>query len=240
MTTPSQTRAAEPAVGLDHVETWIFDLDNTLYPPRCRLFDQVDRRMGAFIAEALSLDPVEARTVQKKYYYQYGTTLRGLMIEHDIVPGAFLDYVHDIDLSPVPPSEILDSALAALPGRKLVFTNGSETHAMRVLERLGVARHFEAIIDIVASAYIPKPEREPYERLIKAHAIEPTRSLMVEDIARNLEPAHALGMTTVWLQHEDEWGQPPAGAGYIHHVIDDLEVWLDGICNAVANPRNQA
>lgn len=223
---------ARAAGVLDHVETWIFDLDNTLYPPRCRLFDQVDQRMGAFIADALDLDPATARTLQKKYYHQYGTTLRGLMLEHRIPPEAFLDFVHDIDLSAVLPSAALDKALAALPGRKLVFTNGSEPHARRVLERLGVTRHFAAIVDIVASDFIPKPEREPYDKLVKAHEVDPARAVMVEDIARNLEPAHALGMTTVWLRQEEEWAHPPAGAGYVHHIIDDLEVWLAAIRTA--------
>lgn len=230
----TRDRAGHAAGTLDHIEAWIFDLDNTLYPPHCRLFDQVDLRMGAFIAEALSLDRADARVLQKKYYFQYGTTLRGLMVEHAIDAGAFLDFVHDIDLSPVQPSPRLDAALTALPGRKIVFTNGSKPHAERVLARLGVSQHFEVIVDIVASAFLPKPEPEPYRQLVASHSIDPARALMVEDIARNLEPAHAMGMTTVWVRADDEWGQPSAGATYIDHVIDDLEAWLVGVCGVGA------
>ncbi len=211
---------------LGHIETWIFDLDNTLYPPSCRLFDQVDRRMGAFICEFLKLDPVEARELQKRYLKEFGTTLRGLMINHQCPPERFLEAVHAIDYSAVEPDARLEAALARLPGRKLIFTNGSAVHAERVVERLGVGRHFSGVFDIVAAGYAPKPEPSAYEGLIRVHAIEPRRAALIEDIPRNLVPAAALGMTTVLVRTGSEWAQDAAEGEHIHHVTEDLPAWL--------------
>ena len=141
------------------VTTWIFDLDNTLYPSECNLFAQVDQRMGQFIAELLGVSYEEAKRVQKDYYYRYGTTLAGLMREHKLPPERFLDFVHDIDLAPVCEAPELGAALARLPGRKFIFTNGSRAHAERVAEKLGVLHHFDELFDIVAGDYVPKPSR---------------------------------------------------------------------------------
>jgi putative hydrolase of the HAD superfamily len=210
----------------DRIAVWVFDLDNTLYPAACRLFDQVDRRMGEYIAEELDLDYETARRLQKRYFYEDGTTLRGLMRHHGTDPTSFLDYVHEIDLTAVAVDPLLDAALGRLPGRKLVFTNGSSAHADRVLGKLGIARHFEAVVDIVASDYVPKPEPSAYDRLVERFAIEPARAVMVEDIAANLEPAHRLGMTTVWLRHAEDWAHKPADHAFVDHVIDDLPAWL--------------
>ncbi len=221
---------------LDHVDTWVFDLDNTLYPSACNLFDQVDRRMGEFISRQLGVDRIEARRIQKLYFHEYGTTLRGLMLLHGMAPAAFLNYVHDIDLTPVEPSPALDDRLDRLGGRKLVFTNGSAPHAERVLDRLGVARHFSGIFDIVAADYVPKPDPLPYARLVERFAIDPRRAAMVEDIARNLAPAHALGMTTVWLHSENDWCRPGTVTDHVHHTVDDLVTWL----TAVIAAREQA
>ena len=209
---------------------WVFDLDNTLYPAGCRLFDQVDRRMGAFIAEEFDIDLESARQLQKRYFREDGTTLRGLMRHHGTDPMRFLDYVHAIDLAALAPDPLLDAALARLPGRKLVFTNGSTPHAERVLDRLDIARHFEAIIDIVASAYLPKPEPVAYDQMIDRFAIDPTRAAMVEDMAVNLAPAHALGMATIWLR-DDVHGIGRRSSGdpapsFVDHVIADLPHWL--------------
>ena len=228
------SRSTEPPAAdpLAHVDTWIFDLDNTLYPSRCNLFAQVDRRMGQFISETLGLDPDAARARQKRYFREYGTTLSGLMQADGIEPQDFLDYVHDIDLSPVDPDPILRQALADLHGRKLVYTNGSVPHAERVLARLGIGEAFEAIIDIVAAGYIPKPDPVPYARLVAEHDIKPHATAMVEDIARNLVPARALGMTTVWLRGDYDWAAPPPDADYVDHVIDDLPAWLAAVVAA--------
>lgn len=226
--------AADP---LAHVDSWVFDLDNTLYPASCNLFTQVERRMGEFICRYLQLDWDEARALQKRYFREHGTTLRGLMTVHALDPAEYLNYVHDIDLSAVDPSHVLDEALDRLEGRKVVFTNGSVRHAERVLERVGIARHFDDIVDIVACDYVPKPDRGVYEKMIARCAIDPGRSAMVEDMARNLEPAHALGMTTVWVRGELDWATPPAGAAYIDHTVDDLGAWLGAVADARAARR---
>jgi putative hydrolase of the HAD superfamily len=220
------------AVG--HVVDWVFDLDNTLYPASCNLFAQVDRRMGEFISRLLGVAVTEARRLQKQYFCQYGTTLRGLMIEHRVDPNAFLDYVHRIDVSPVPPSPPLEAALRRLEGRKIVFTNATRRHADNVLGRLGIGHHFHAIFDIVAAGYLPKPHPQTYAALLRQCAIVPGRAALIEDIARNLEPAAALGMTTVWVRSDSDWGRAGLehGDGHIHHVADDLVAWLDGVAAA--------
>jgi len=220
--------------GFEDVETWIFDLDNTLYPASCRLFDQIDKRMGAFIGDLLKVDRVEARRIQKDYFFRHGTTLRGLMSEHGVDPDAFLDYVHDIDHSPVPANAALAAALEGLPGRKLIFTNGTVDHADKVLRRLGVHGQFHGVFDIVHSDYIPKPARGPYEKFIASHAIDPARAAMFEDIARNLEVPAALGMVTVLVRdaaNEDgtlinKLNGDAEGAPYVHHVTGDLAAFL--------------
>ncbi|MCW5731607.1 MAG: pyrimidine 5'-nucleotidase [Alphaproteobacteria bacterium] len=210
---------------LAEAETWLFDLDNTLYPARCNLFAEIELRMRQFIADMLAVDLAEAGRRQKDYSRRHGTTLRGLMSEHGLDPRAFLAYVHDIRLDALEPAPELDRALAALPARKIVFTNGSVSHAERVMERLGIARHFAAIYDIAAAGFVPKPDAASYERLCRLHAVRPQTAVMVEDMARNLLPAHALGMTTVWLP-EAERRQEAEGAVHIHHVVDDLPAWL--------------
>ncbi|MFI4986974.1 MAG: pyrimidine 5'-nucleotidase [Alphaproteobacteria bacterium] len=224
---------AVPAVGaLAHVAVWIFDLDNTLYPASCRLFDQVDRRIGQFIAESFGLDPLAARALQKQYFRTYGTTLRGLMSEHDVDPHAFLDYVHHIDRSAIPPAPALDAALARLAGRKLVFTNGSADHAAKVMAQLGIAHHFEAVFDVVAAGFLPKPDPACYRLLLERHAIAPESAAMVDDIPRNLAPAAALGMTTVWLMAETEFGRLDETDGHIHHRTGDLTGFLEAVLAA--------
>jgi putative hydrolase of the HAD superfamily len=226
--------APRPLPAIDEVETWLFDLDNTLYPASCRLFDQIDRRMGAFIQQAFSVSEVEAREMQKAYFLEYGTTLRGLMDQHGQDPHAYLAYVHDIDLEAVAPSPALERALARLPGRKVIFTNASEDHAARVLARLGVAHHFAEVFDIVAADFRPKPEEIAYERMIAAHGVTPARTVFFEDSARNLKPAHARGMTTVWVEHEARWSRAGAeeDASFIHHRTGDLVAWLEALPDA--------
>jgi len=206
--------------------SWIFDLDNTLYPAHCKLFDQVDRRIGLYIERHLNLDTVAARALQKEYFRTHQTTLRGLMTNHDVDPADFLDFVHQIDLSAVARDEHLDAALTRLPGRKIVFTNGSVRHAENVLARLGVSGHFEGIFDIVAAAYRPKPSIETYRAFIERYDIAAERAVMIDDMPRNLEPAAALGMVTVLIETDDEWAQPQPGMTFIHHKTGDLAAWL--------------
>jgi putative hydrolase of the HAD superfamily len=210
-------------------DAWVFDLDNTLYCATTNLFGQIDVRMKSFIADFLDLEPDEAFKVQKRYFREYGTTLRGLMDRHDINPRAFLDHVHDIDLDVVSPDPVMDKALESLPGRKIIFTNADVGHAQRVMERLGVTRHFEDIFDIVACDYVPKPEPKVYQALIERFDLEPQRTVMLEDMARNLKPAADLGMTTVWVRTDNEWGQESSDGDHVHHVTDSLSSWLKGI-----------
>jgi len=239
MTTPVSVRPA-PALeaatqprSFEAVREWVFDLDNTLYPAECNLFAQVDHRMGEFIARFLGVPYPYARHLQKSYYRQFGTTLSGLMQVHRMDPKAFLDYVHDIDLSVVAESPALASALAKLPGRKLIFTNGTRRHAERVAAKLGVLAHFEDIFDIVTSDYVPKPRPGPYHKLLADHGIAPAGAAMFEDMPHNLEVAHALGMTTVlvhssYVDHPIQlkirsWTEPPP---HIDHMTEDLAAFL--------------
>ncbi len=208
------------------VETWIFDLDNTLYPANGQLFRQVERRIGEFVALILDVGPEEARKVQKGYLRDHGTTLRGLMTVHGVEPAPFLDYVEQIDLSELPDGARLDAALKTLPGRKLVYTNASRHHAGRVLDHLGVGDHFEAIHDIIDADYVPKPDPAPFAAMIQMHRIEPSSAAMIEDIARNLKPAADLGMKTIWVKGSPDWAADGAGEDHIHHVAADLLSFL--------------
>jgi putative hydrolase of the HAD superfamily len=213
---------------MKHIDTWIFDLDNTLYPASCRLFDQMHVRMSDFIVEEFRFTQKEAQNMRRDYFIKYGTTLRGLMLEHGMSPSRFLDYVHEIDYSAVASNAPLQDALANLAGRKLVFTNGTTKHANRVLENLGVSDHFEAIYDIVDSDYIPKPDRTPYEKFLRVHNIAPKTSAFFEDIAQNLSVPREMGMTTVWVSEQDEAACP----AHVDHVTRDVAEFLSSISGA--------
>lgn len=212
--------------------TWVFDLDNTLYPAACDLFSQVDRRMAAFIALHLGLDDGQARQLQKRYFRDHGTTLRGLMIDHHIDPQVYLSYVHDIDVTVIDPSPTLDAALAGLPGRKVIFTNGSTGHAANVMGRLGVAHHFDAVFDIAAGEYVPKPDIRTYHAMLERLGIVPGRAVMFDDIPANLEPASALGMTTVWVRTDTEYARIGEVGDHVDHIADDLVAWLQSAAAA--------
>ncbi|MGH7031346.1 MAG: pyrimidine 5'-nucleotidase [Stellaceae bacterium] len=211
---------------LDRIETWIFDLDNTLYPASCRLFDQIHARMQSFIALRLDLSPQAALVRQKTYFREHGTTMRGLMIVDRIDPHEFMAYVHDVDLACVPADPALVAALAALPGRKIVHTNGSVAHAERLLNHLGIAGAFCGIVDIAMAGFEPKPALAGYRELLRRHSVAPETALMVEDLAKNLVPAAALGMTTGWVRGTIDWAAAGAEGDHIHHVIDDLGRFL--------------
>ena len=218
-----------PQVDLSRVEFWIFDLDNTLYPAHCRLFDQVDRRIGLYIEQLLNLDREAARALQKQYFREHTTTLQGLMVNHGVDPGHFLDFVHRIDVSAVTADTALDVALERLPGRKLIYTNGSVAHARNVMTRLGIDRHFNEIFDIAAADYLPKPEAASFARLIETYGIAPERAAFVDDMPRNLKPAADLGMTTVLVSSHHDWAQPTGDEDFIHHTTDRLADWLAAI-----------
>lgn len=207
---------------LAHVETWVFDLDNTLYPSSLRLFDQVHAKMRAYVMEALSLEADAADALRHRYWAEHGTTLAGLMIHHAIDPVPFLHAVHDIDLGAVRPDARLAAAIAALPGRKIVYTNGSKEHAHRVSTALGLRHLFDALYGIEDAGYVPKPRREAFERVFAAAGLRPETGAMVEDDQRNLEVPAAMGLATIW--HPGE--QTVAPGPHIHHVAPDLADFL--------------
>ncbi|MCR9256608.1 MAG: pyrimidine 5'-nucleotidase [Alphaproteobacteria bacterium] len=211
---------------IESIDTWLFDLDNTLYPPECNLFSQVDWRMTFWISDEMALPKEEARALQKDLFRKHGTTLRGLMTEHGIDPHAFLSYVHDIDYSPVPADGAMTEVLRRLPGRKIIFTNGTVRHAEAVLDRLGARDLFDDIFDIVGADFIPKPDPRPYDQVIDLHGIDPATTIMVEDMAKNLLPAHERGMRTLWVSSGPEWSHPAPDATHIHHRADDLTAYL--------------
>lgn len=221
--------------GFRDVDTWIFDLDNTLYPASCNLFAQVDRRMSEYIAKTIGVPREHARHLQKAYYRQFGTTLAGLMKIHKLPPAPFLEFVHDIDLSVLPELPELRAAISKLPGRRLIFTNGSRRHAENVAQRIGVLDLFEDICDITALGYVPKPQRDAFDRMLKMHGVNGEQSAMFEDMPHNLIAASDLGMTTV-LVHSDyidhpaqlkirDWRTLPA---HIHYLTRDLTGFLEG------------
>jgi putative hydrolase of the HAD superfamily len=213
---------------LAHVRNWIFDLDNTLYPASANLFAMIDARIGEYVRTLLDCSPEEAHRIQKGYFHAHGTTLSGLMAEHEVDPYHYLDFVHDVDMAVLEQNEALIEALARLPGRKLVFTNGDAPYAEKVLDRLGLGRSFEAVHDIHATQYRPKPHPSAYQGLCEAYGIDPASSLFVEDMARNLKPAKEIGMTTVWIDNGSEQ-TPDEDRSFIDYIVTDLGAWLHEI-----------
>jgi putative hydrolase of the HAD superfamily len=223
----------------DRVETWVFDLDNTLYPHHLNLWQQVDERIRSYIADFLKITHEEAFRLQKDYYKRYGTSMRGLMTEHGMKPDDFLDFVHQIDHSPLTPNAALGAAIERLPGRKLILTNGTRRHADAVLARLELDRHFEDVFDIIAAELEPKPSPQVYDRFLTAHGVNAGRAAMFEDLARNLAVPHALGMTTVLVVPEqtrevfrEGWELEGRDAPHVDHVTDDLVGFLQRIAPA--------
>lgn len=218
---------------LSHINTWIFDLDNTLYPRRCDLFAQIDVKMTSYVSKLLDLPRDEAKKIQKQYYYDHGTTLQGLILNHEIDPHHFLDDVHDIDYSPVSKDEGLRTVIEALPGRKLIFTNGDVPHAERTTKALGIDGCFEGIFDIVAADFLPKPAQEPYEQFVSKYKIDPNVAVMFEDMPRNLFVPKQMGMDTVLIIDEEynsttkePWEVHDQEEDYIDHVVGDLGAFL--------------
>lgn len=214
---------------LAHVENWIFDLDNSLYPASCDLFALIDVRMTEYIARLLGCAGEEAHRIQKGYFRDHGTTLAGLMRERDIDPHEFLEFVHDIDLARLTADPDLLAALDRLPGRKFVFTNGDESYARRVLDCLGLANAFDGMHDIHAMDYVPKPHPQAYAQICERHGIDPERALFVDDMARNLVPAKAIGMVTVWVDNGSEQAAHGADDAYIDYRTTDVALWLHEI-----------
>ncbi|MDB5702226.1 MAG: pyrimidine 5-nucleotidase [Sphingomonadales bacterium] len=213
--------------GLRHIDSWIFDLDNTLYPAATDLFALIDVRMTAFISDLLGVDAEEARRIQKGYFHEHGTTLTGLMAAHGTDPHEFLAFVHDIELDRVSHDAALVEAIARLPGRKLVFTNGDVPYAQRVLDKLGLGGSFEAIHDIHAMGLVPKPDPSAYSGMCARWDVDPAKALFAEDMARNLKPAKAIGMTTLWINNGSEQAGAASCPSFVDFETDDLGRWLD-------------
>ncbi|MEK9679467.1 MAG: pyrimidine 5'-nucleotidase [Rhodospirillaceae bacterium] len=211
---------------LIHMETWVFDLDNTLYPVELNLFDQIDKRMCGYIADYLQIDHAEAYKVQKSFFREHGTSLKGMMDVHDMDPGPYLDYVHDIDFDAVVPDARLDAALSVLKGRKVVFTNAATKYAERVLDRLGIRHHFDGVFDIVDADYRPKPDPAVYDKVVEVFDFDPANAIMVEDIARNLKPAAEMGMKTVWVMTDRPWAHTEAETANPDYHTNSLSAWL--------------
>jgi putative hydrolase of the HAD superfamily len=219
-----------------HVDTWVFDLDNTLYPHHLNLWQQVDERIREYIMRLLDLSHDEAFRLQKDYYKRYGTTLRGLMVERGLQPDDFLDFVHEIDHSPLEPNPELGAAIEKLSGRKLILTNGTRKHADVVMQRLAIDKHFDDVFDIVAAELEPKPSPQTYDRFLARHGVDPKKAAMFEDLARNLSTPHALGMTTVLVIPEgtrevlrEDWEMEGRDAAHVDYVTDDLAGFLQRI-----------
>jgi putative hydrolase of the HAD superfamily len=232
----TQPPAGRTPRAFNHIETWVFDLDNTLYPHHVNLWQQVDGRIRDYIANYLTITGEQAFRLQKDYYQRYGTSMRGLMIEHGMEPDDYLDYVHQIDHSPIEPNPALGAAIEQLPGRKLILTNGTLRHADAVLARLGLNDHFEHVFDIIAAELEPKPSALTYERFLKAHAVDAGKAAMFEDLARNLAVPHTLGMTTVLVVPEgtrevfrEDWELEGRDAPHVDHVTENLVGFLETI-----------
>jgi putative hydrolase of the HAD superfamily len=226
--------ALDAAPDFRHVDVWIFDLDNTLYPAESRLFAQIEARMTLFVQEFLKLDREEARRVQKAYYREHGTTLSGLMRVNGVDPEAYLAFVHDIDISTLAADAPLARALQRLPGRRYVFTNGCRNHAGRILEKLALAHLFDDLWDIRTIEFRPKPDADSYRAVLGRAGAKPAHTAMFDDIPRNLAPAHELGCTTVWLANDSEWSKqgpdhPQVLPGHIDFETSDLCGFLEMI-----------
>lgn len=206
-----------------HVRTWVFDLDNTLYPPQARLFDQIELRMTRYVMDALGVDRPEADRLRKRYWHVYGTTLAGLMREHGVDPGPYLVEVHEISMAQLEPDPALASRIRDLSGRRIVYTNGTAPYAERVLAARGLSGLFDAVYGVEHAGYLPKPERAAFEAIFARDGIAPNEAAMFEDDPRNLAVPHEMGMRTVHVAPER---QP---AAHIHHHTDDLAGFLGGL-----------
>ena len=225
-----------PTRSFDHIDTWVFDLDNTLYPHHVNLWQQVDARIGEFVSAWLKVSREEARRIQKDYYRRFGTTMRGMMTLHGVRADDYLAYVHKIDHSPLEPNPAMGAAIAELPGRKLILTNGSVEHVDKVLERLGLTSHFDAVFDIIAAELEPKPAPRTYRKFLDLHRVDPAKSAMFEDLARNLVVPHELGMTTVLVVPDgskevvrEDWELEGREASHVDHVTDNLAGFLQAL-----------
>ena len=211
------------------IKFWIFDLDNTLYSGKTKVFEQVDKRMSKYISNKLNISIEEAKKIQKNYFYEYNTTLNGMIKNHKINPDEFLDFVHDINIDFLQKDLELAKEIEKLDGKKIIFTNGSRKHAINVTKQIGIDQLFDDIFDIVDAEFIPKPSLEPYKKLVKKHKIDPKLCVLVEDIARNLKPAYEMGMKTVWIENNEPWASKFADSNFINYKTNNLSKFLKKI-----------
>ena len=208
------------------IKYWIFDLDNTLYSGDTKVFDQVDKKMSKYISNKLSVSIEEAKKIQKTYFYEYNTTLNGMIKNHKIDPAEFLEFVHDIDIDFLQKDPDLAKEIEKLEGKKIIFTNGSRKHALNITKRIGIDQYFDDIFDIVNANFIPKPAIEPYKKLVEKHKIDPKLCVLVEDIARNLKPAYEMGMKTIWIENEEPWAKKYSDSNFINYKTNNLAEFL--------------
>jgi putative hydrolase of the HAD superfamily len=211
------------------IKYWIFDLDNTLYSGDTKVFDQVDKKMSKFISDKLNVSIDEAKKIQKNYFHEYNTTLNGMIKNHKIDADEFLEFVHDVDLDFLKADKPLEEEISNLNGKKFIFTNGSKAHAANVTKRIGIEKLFDGVFDIVESKFIPKPSIEPYKKFIEKYKIEPQYSIFIEDIARNLKPAHELGMKTLWIKNDEPWAAKFSDSDFINYKTDNLAKFLKDV-----------
>ena len=211
------------------IKFWLFDLDNTLYSGKTKVFEQVEKKMSKYISDKLSVSIKKAKKIQKNYFYEYNTTLNGLIKNHKIDPDEFLEFVHDIDIDFLQKDLKLSKEIEKLVGKKIIFTNGSRKHALNVTKRIGIDQHFDGIFDIVDSNFMPKPFMEPYKKLVEKHKIDPKLSVLVEDIARNLKPAYEMGMKTVWIENDEPWAKKFSESNFVNYKTNNLAEFLKKI-----------
>ena len=211
------------------IKYWIFDLDNTLYSGKTKVFEQVDKKMSKYISNKLNISVEEAKKIQKNYFYEYNTTLNGMIKNHKINPDEFLDFVHDINIDFLQKDPALGKEIEKLDGKKIIFTNGSKKHAINVTKQIGIDQLFDGIFDIVDAEFIPKPSMEPYKKLVKKHKIDPKLCVLVEDIARNLKPAYEMGMKTVWIENDEPWASKFSDSNFVNYKTNNLSEFLKKI-----------
>ena len=214
---------------LKSIKYWIFDLDNTLYSGETRVFDQVSKKMSEYISKKLNVSTVEAKEIQKNYFYEYNTTLNGMIKNHKIDANEFLEFVHNIDIDFLKKDPMLSEELKKLDGKKIIFTNGSKKHALNVTKRIGIDQYFDDIFDIIDSEFVPKPAIQPYKKLVEKHKIDPKLCGFVEDIARNLKPAYEMGMKTVWIENDEPWAKKFSDGDFIDFKTNNLSEFLKQI-----------
>jgi len=208
---------------------WIFDLDNTLYSEKTKVFDQVSKRMTKYVSNKLGVNMEEAEKIQKNYFYEYNTTLNGMIKNHNTNANEFLEFVHDLDIDFLKKDIKLSEELKKLDGKKIIFTNASKKHALNVTKRIGIDQYFDDIFDIIDANFVPKPAIKPYKKLVEKHKIDPKLCVLIEDIARNLKPAYEMGMKTVWIENDEPWASKFSDSNFVNYKTNDLSEFLKKI-----------